>query len=389
MVMQSAGAATLAPPDPVPLGQPFTNGREVELVAEVLRSGRLARGPMLARFEQAIAAFVGVEHAVAVSSGSVGMHVTVTTCGWGPGDEVITSPFATAAATDAIRRTGATVVFADIDVRTLTLDPAAVAAAVTDRTRGLVLVDRFGWPTDGAAFADLVERHDLEVLRDSREALGASIRGVSIAAAGAPTVFSLSGDKQLTTGEGGVLCTNDAQLAERWRGIVDHRRPEGDPRPAHEALGYDVRLGDIASAVGVGQLEKLNRMLAMRHEVAADYERLLASVPGVTTPVAGERGVVRSWFAYQVLLGEDAPARDEVAERLRERGIECRVVPPCVHLLRSGAGSASGSASPVAGSFPVAEAAAERSLAIPFFPQISPQQQERVVAELRDALDAG
>jgi perosamine synthetase len=366
------------PEDAVPLSQPYINGREVELVAEVLRSGQLGRGPMQDRFERMFADFVGARHAIAVSSGAAGLHVAAVAAGWGPDDEVIMSPFSVVGAASIARHTGANVTFADIDSRTLNVDPAAVEAAVTSRTRGIVPVDTFGWPADMDAIGAVATLHGLTVVEDASEALGARYRGSSIGqGSGWPTIFAFDSNGQLTTGDGGMLCTDDDAEAEEWRSLVDRGHVVGGQWIARDRLGCSFRLGDVASAIGVGQLEKLPRILAMRQQVAAEYTRLLADVPGVVTPLADGHGNVRSWFAYRILLDEDVD-RADVMRRLAERRIECSPDLPSIHLQPAFR----------EGTFPVAESIGARSLAIPFFPQMSPQQQERVVVELRDALAA-
>ncbi|MCW2961049.1 MAG: polysaccharide biosynthesis protein [Thermoleophilia bacterium] len=382
MVMQAETTTTVAD-DVVPLAQPFLNGREIELVTEVLRSGRLSLGPMVTRFEDMFASFVGTKHAVAVSSGTTGLHVAAITAGWGEGDEVITSPFSFVSSANIARYTGATVTFADIDPQTLNLDPAAVEAAVTSKTRGIVPVDIFGWPVDMDALSKIAGTHDLTMVEDACEALGATYKGRNVGAAGVPAVFAFYANKQMTTGEGGMLVTDDDHLAAEWRSLINQGRADSGQWLAHDRLGYNYRLSDIASAVGVAQLEKLNRILTMRREVAFAYNRLLADIPGVNIPLADGDGNERSWFVYYVVLDEGID-RNDVMLKLTERGVQCKPYLPSIHLqpyfrelgFREGM-------------FPVAESISARSLALPFFPQMSPQQQQRVADELRDVLAAG
>jgi len=383
MVMQAESTATVAA-DVVPLAQPFLNGREIELVTEVIQSGRLSLGPMLTRFEEMFAEFVGTKHAVAVSSGTAGLHVAAITAGWGPGDEVITSPFSFVASANIARYTGATVTFADIDAQTLNMDPAAVEAQVNSRTRGIVPVDIFGWPVDMDALDVIAKRHDLKMIEDSCEALGAKYKGRMVGSnTGWPSVFAFYANKQMTTGEGGMLCTDDAAEADAWRSLINQGRADTGQWLAHDRLGFNFRLSDVASAIGVAQLEKLPRILAMRQQVAAEYSRMLADVPGVTVPLADSDGNERSWFVYWVVLDEGLD-RNDVMAKLTERGIQCKPYLPSIHLqpMYRELGFKEGM-------FPVSESISERSLAIPFFPQMSPQQQQRVVEELRDVLAAG
>ncbi len=364
----------------IPLAQPYLNGREIELVTEVISSGRLSLGPMLTRFEEDFARYVGTKHAVAVSSGTTGLHVAAITAGWGPGDEVISSPFSFIASANVIRYVGADVRFADVDPNTFNVDPSAVAAAVTDRTRGILPVHIFGYTADMDPIMDTARAHDLTVVEDACEALGATYKGRTVGATGNPAMFAFYANKQMTTGEGGMMVTDDDHIAERWRSLINQGRADSGMWLAHDILGYNYRLSDVASAIGVAQLEKLPRMLTMREHVAQGYDQLLADVAGVTTPYRGDD--TRSWFVYVVLLDEDID-RNAVMERLNARGVQCKPYLPCLHT------------QPVyqelgfkPGMFPVAESISRRSLALPFFPTLSPGAQERVVEELVAAINA-
>lgn len=365
----------------IPLAQPLIDDREIELVTEVLRSGRLSLGPMLTRFEEAFADFIGTRHAVAVSSGTTGLHVAAITAGWGPGDEVITSPFSFVASANIARYTGATVTFADIDDQTLNIDPTAAAAAITPATRGIVPVDIFGWPVDMDVFDALAHRHGLTLVEDSCEALGARYKGRNVGAGtGWPSVFAFYANKQMTTGEGGMICTDDDKQADAWRSLVNQGRADTGQWLAHDRLGYNFRLSDVASAIGVAQLEKLPTILDMRRRVATNYNRLLADVVGLTTPLPDGDGYERSWFVYYVILAEELD-RNIVMERLLERGIQCKPYLPSIHLqpMYRDLGFRPGM-------FPRSESVSARSLALPFFPQMTPDDQERVVEELVAAI---
>jgi perosamine synthetase len=370
---------TLAPERSVPLAQPFLNGREEELVLEVLRSGRLSLGPMVDRFERAFANYVGTKHAVAVSNGTCGLHLACLTAGFGPGDEVITSPFSFVASANVIRYTGATVKFADIEPTTLNLDPDAFGDAITENTRGVIPVHIFGYSADMEPIQMLASKHELAVIEDACEALGATYQGRKVGATGNPAVFAFYANKQMTTGEGGMMVTDDDDLAAQWRGLSNQGRAVGDNWLQHDKLGYNFRLSDIASAVGLAQVEKLDKMLAMRAQVAAEYDALFADVPGVTTPYAGHD--TRSWFVYWVTLDEGVD-RDEVMHQLNARGVQCKPYLPCIHL------------QPVyrelgfeEGMFPVAEAMSKRTLALPFYARLAPGDQQWVVEQVAEVLE--
>jgi perosamine synthetase len=362
----------------IPLARPYFDEREEELLLEVLRSGRWSLGPTIDRFEELIAARVGAPYAAAVSSGTAGLHLLVQSAGIGPGDEVITSPLSFAASANCFLYEGATPVFADVDRRTWNLDAAAVEAAITERTKALVTVDMFGYPCELDALMELCERRGLALIEDSAEALGAEYKGAPIGSHGPPCIFGFYPNKQLANGEGGVVTTHSE---EEWR-LLRSLRNQGRSYEAgrwfhHPNLGFNYRWTDLQAAVGVAQLEKLDEILALRRAAAERYAELLAHVDGVQVPLTDDTDHVRSWFVYVVLLGPGID-RTHVAEQLAAGGIECGEYLPCIHLQpymreRFGFGE---------GICPVAEDASRRTLALPFFPQLEREDQERVVDAL-------
>jgi perosamine synthetase len=362
----------------IPLSRPYLDEREEELVLEVLRSGRLSLGPTIERFEELIAERVGAPYAVAVSSGTAGLHLLCRIAGVGPGDEVITSPFSFVASANCFVLEGATPVFADIDPATLNLDPAAVEAAINERTKAIVAVDIFGYPCELDELRALAERHGLALIDDACEALGADYQGAPLGSHGPSAVFAFYPNKQVTTGEGGVVTTHSEA---EWR-LLRSLRNQGRSYEAgrwfhHPNLGFNYRWTDLQAAVGVAQLEKLDEILALRRAAAERYNELLAGVEGIETPLPDDDDHVRSWFVYVVLLGPGID-RTRVAEQLAAEGIECGEYLPCIHLQpymreRFGFGE---------GLCPVAEDASRRTLALPFFPQLEREDQERVVDAL-------
>ncbi len=369
--------------EPIPLASPELGEREEELVLEVLRSGRLSLGPVGVEFERAFAAYLGVEDAVAVSSGTAALHLGVRQLGWGPGDEVVTSPFTFVASSNCLLYEGARPVFVDVDPETLDIDLEAAAAAVTERTVGLLPIDIFGWPADWPTIEALAEKHGLGVLEDSCQALGAiDSEGRTVGTRGNFSTFAFYANKQLTTGEGGVIVPTDAAAAERLRSERNQGRAVDMGWLDHDRLGFNYRMSDVQAAIGIAQVEKLPRLLEERAAVAARYAERLAEVPGVETPMAARGREVRSWFVYVVRLADEVD-RDAVILRLRERGIDSKSYLPSIHLFPHIAELGYRE-----GQFPVAEAASAHSLALPFFPQMSEAQTERVCAELGAAIDA-
>ena len=372
-----------APEAVIPLARPVLGEAEERAVLEVLRSGQLSLGPRLAAFERAFAARLGVQLASAVSSGTAGLHLALRAVGVGEGEEVITSPFSFVASANAALYERARPVFADIDPITLTLDPQAAAAAVSERTRALLPVHIFGYPADMPAFERLAARHGLAIVEDACEALGAvHADGPAVGGRGHPAVFGFYANKQLTTGEGGMVTLADAALKER----IDSERNQGRAPDMgwldHDRLGFNYRLSDIACALGIAQLQRLDEMLAARARVAELYRAALAEVEGLQLPCADRDGDARGWFVFVVQLPPGVD-RDETVRALAERGIQSKPYLPAIHLMsfyRERFGHRPGE-------FPVCEDVAARSLALPFFPAMSEGQIARVSAQLRATIE--
>jgi perosamine synthetase len=365
--------------DIVPLAQPVLGEAEEAAVIEVLRSGQLSLGPRIAAFEQAFAARLHVAHASAVSSGTAALHLGLRAVGVQEGDEVVTSPFSFVASANAIIYQGAKPVFADIDARTLNLDPGAAAAAITDRTTALLPVHIFGYPAALEAF----EAHGLPIVEDACEALGAShADGTAVGGRGHPAAFGFYANKQLTTGEGGMLTLGSPEHKAR----VDSERNQGRAPDMgwldHDRLGFNYRITDIQAAIGLVQLERLDGMLADRARVAGAYREALAGIEGLGLPCEDAGGDVRGWFVFVVQLPRGV-ARDDVMAGLRAAGVQSKPYLPAIHLMsfyRERFGHRPGE-------FPVCEDVAERSLALPFFPAMTEGQVARVADALARVLD--
>jgi perosamine synthetase len=363
----------------IPLAQPVLGPEEEQAVIEVLRAGQLSLGPRVPAFERAFAARLGVPQASAVSSGTAGLHLALRAVGVEEGDEVVTSPFSFVASANAVLFERARPVFADIDPVTLNLDPQAAAAAITDRTKALLPVHIFGYPADLPAF----ERLDLPLVEDACEALGAvHADGIPVGGRGHPAVFGFYANKQLTTGEGGMVALGDAAMKER----IDSERNQGRAPDMgwldHDRLGFNYRLTDLQSAIGLVQLERLDGMLADRARVAGWYREALAEVEDLTLPCPDRDGNVRGWFVFVVRLPHGVD-RDATVRSLAQRGIQSKPYLPAIHLMsfyRERFGHRKGE-------FPICEDVAARSIALPFFPAMGEGQVARVAAELRAVLD--
>ncbi|HWE33014.1 MAG TPA: DegT/DnrJ/EryC1/StrS family aminotransferase [Solirubrobacteraceae bacterium] len=367
----------------LPLARPLIGPAEEERVLAVLRSGQLSLGPLLGEFERALAAYVGAVFGSAVSSGTAGLHLALRAVGVSDGAEVITSPFSFVASANVAVYERARPVFADIDPVTLSLNVDAAAAAVTSSTAALLPVHIFGYPADIAGF----ERLGLPIVEDACEALGAVYAdGGSVGGRGHPAVFGFYPNKQLTTGEGGMVVMGDAAMKER----IDSERNQGRAPDMgwldHDRLGFNYRLSDLACALGLAQLSHLDQMLAGRARVAALYGAGLATLGeqfGLTLPCPDSGTARRGWFVYVVQLPHGVD-RDDTVRALAAHGVPSKPYFPAVHLMsfyRERFGHREGE-------FPVCEDVAARSIALPFFPEMTESQVARVAEALNAVLDA-
>jgi perosamine synthetase len=361
----------------VPLSGPYVDAHDEELVLEVLRSGRLSLGPMIDRFEEAFAEKVGAPYAAAVSSGTAGLHLLCISAGIEPGDEVITSPYSFAASANCFVYEGGVPVFADVDARTLNLDPAAVEAAVTPRTKAIVAVDIYGYPCELDPLRAIAEKHGLALIQDSCEALGAEYKGERMGSHGPSAVFAFYPNKQITTGEGGMVTTHSEDEWRLLRSLRNQGRGDDGGWLEHVRLGFNYRMDDVSAALGLGQVEKLDEILALRAAVAKRYDELLGAIDGVEIPCADDADHTRSWFVYVVKL-PDNETRERAIAHFQRESIGYNRYLPSIHLqpyMRERYGFAEGLC-------PVSEDASSRTMALPFFTALEADAQERVAEAL-------
>ncbi len=367
----------------VPLVVPLLGDEEIAAVCAVMRSGQLAAGPEVEAFEREFAQALGCAHAVALNSGTAANHAALEALGIGEGDEVVTTPFTFAATATPILMQRATPVFADIDPRTFDLDPSAALAALSPRTRALVLVDLFGLPVDPAGL-DAVRDRGVAVVEDACQAIGASRAGRLAGTLGQAGTFSFYATKNVVAGEGGMLVTGDGALARAARRFRNHGQSE---RYDHERLGYNYRMTDLSAAIGRVQLGRLPAISAARRANAAFYDAGLADVPGLTTPYVPP-GVAHAYHQYSILIDAagtpNGAGRDAVRAFLRERNVGSGIYyPKPLHLqpvfARFGY---------AAGDFPVAERVAAQILALPVHPRLERAQLEWTVRAVRAAVGA-
>lgn len=390
----------------IPLSRPDITDLEVEMVVATLRSGRLSIGPMVEQFEKLVASFCDRRHGIAVSSGTAGLHLAMLALGIGPGaggntgDEVITTPFSFIASANCILYTGARPVFVDIDPKTLNMDPAKVEAAITPRTRAIVAVETFGNPAHMDAYESIAKRHEIPLIEDCCEALGSVHAGRKAGSFGRIGVFGFYPNKQITTGEGGVIVTDDRRLADLCRSMRNQGRPvppsadntDGaahGPTPgqawlSHERLGYNFRLSELNAALGVAQMRRIDEILEKRQRVAAAYMRRLMDNHDVILPTIHELTRM-SWFVFVVRLASNytREERDRVIAGMLRHEVGAKDYFPCIHLqpfYRERFGYRPGD-------FPVAESVSGRTIALPFSNCLSEQDVDFVVRTLGLMLD--
>jgi perosamine synthetase len=361
----------------IPLSSPDITEAEIDAVVAVLRTSRLSLGPVTERFEAAVAEFVSLPHAIAVSSGTAGLHLCVRALGIGEGDEVIVPSFTFIAAANAIRYERAVPVFADIDATTLNIDPRSMEAAITPRTRAIVVVHTFGIPADMPAILEIAGRHRLLVIEDACEAIGAEHTGHKAGSMGHAGVFAFYPNKQITTGEGGMVVTRDEALARRIRAMRNQGRYETDDWFQHTELGYNYRISEINCALGLAQMMRLEEILQKRAAVATAYHQRLTRYQDLILPPLAFPGGRISWFVYVVRLGDGSPLqRDHVLRGLTAAGIGCGRYFAPIHLQPSYAAWRN------AAHLPVTETVAARSLALPFFNNLETAAMDEVCATL-------
>jgi len=378
----------------IPLSEPDITDLEIEAVVDALRAPRLSIGPRQARFEEMVAERAGRRHGVAVSSGTAALHTVLVALGVGPGDEVITTPFSFIASANPILYVGATPVFVDIDPLSLNMDPELVQAKITPRTKAIIGVEVFGNPKHMDRLAQIAHQNEISLIEDACEAIGGAYRGQPVGSFGRASVFGFYPNKQITTGEGGMIVTDDHRLAEICRCLRNQGRADcpGDPDPmvqhrvgsnlSFERLGFNYRLSEIAAALGIAQMERLPAILDARREAAAIYMSQLMDCEDIVLPnVEASFAVAMSWSFFVIRLASNygLAERNRVIAGLLRHDIGAGNFFPCIHMqpfYRERFGFASGN-------FPIAESIADRTIALPFYTRIDATTIELVVQTLK------
>lgn len=365
----------------IPLARPYIGKEEINAVSGVIRSGTLSLGPKLLEFEERFAEFIGTKYAIAVNSGTSGLHLCIKALNIKTGDEVVTTPFSFVASSNPVIFEGAKPVFADIDERTYNIDPEKLERAITKKTKAIILVHLFGEPCDMEAIMAISKEKGIPVIEDSCEALGATYNGKKVGAFGKAAVFAFYPNKQITTGEGGIIVTDDLKFAQVCKSLRNQGRDDSGEWLNHVNIGYNYRLNEMSCALGIEQLKKIKFILKKRKEIAKRYNDTFGKIDGLIVPY-DDPFSQRSWWVYYLRV-KNGLNRNRVITYLNNNGISSRACfDPPIHL------------QPIykkifgykGGEFPIAEEIAKSGFIIPFFIGLQGKQIKKVVMNLIKSL---
>jgi perosamine synthetase len=369
----------------IPLSSPDITETEIDAVTRVLRTRQLSLGPKLEEFEQAVAAYTGAAHAVAVNSGTSGLHLCVRALGITEGDEVIVPSFSFIAVANAVRYERAIPVFVDIDAKTLNIDPAKIEEAITPRTRAILAVHTFGYPADLSAILRIAQNHGLRMIEDACEAIGTEYKGRKVGPLADAGVFAFYPNKQITTGEGGVIVTESAEIAARARSQRNQGRSHPGEWLEHGELGFNYRISDINCALGIEQLRRVESILERREEIAREYHRRLCGNPDLQLPLQDLPGGRISWFVYVIRLGArfSQDQRDWIWKEMNSHGIGCGRYFAPIHWQPAYKNFAG-----IRHALPNTEWIGTHSLALPFFNNLKSTEIDEVCTTLQELMQA-
>lgn len=365
------------------MARPYIGKKEERYVLQALRSGILSIGPFQERFEKKFAQAVGTKYAVAVSSGTAGLHLALIAAGIGPGDEVITSPFSFVASANAILYVGAKPVFADIDPVTYNIDPKEIEKRITPKTRAILPVHIFGQPAQMDSIMAIARKHNLIVIEDACESLLASYKGKNAGTFGQSAVFAFYANKQMTTGEGGMLVTNDAHIDELARSLRNQGRAPNMQWLDHDRLGYNYRMGEMSAALGLAQIENIKFLIKKRQELAGWYEKALAPYRDTIQTPQTAKDSTNTWFVYVIALKARGVNRDTVIEDLKKRGVHAKPYLPSIHLFEFYRAFGH-----KPGDYPICEDASSSTLALPFYIGLTQRDVANIAKIVHDVISS-
>lgn len=366
----------------IQLAKPDITQAEIDAVVDVMRSGWLSIGPKIEEFEKKIAAYVGVKHAIAVNSGTSGLHLLIKSFDIKDADEVITTPFSFVASTNCIIFERAKPVFVDINQDTLEMDIDGIESKITDRTKAILAVDVFGQPMDIRRLRDIADKYKLVLIEDSCEALGSEYDGIKSGSLADAAVFAFYPNKQITTGEGGMIVTNDDNIADLCRSYRSQGRAITGFWLHHERMGYNYRMSELNAAVGSVQMDRLDGIIKKRNAVANEYNERLSKIKGVIIPYVSPKATIMSWFVYVVRLSENID-RDNVMEYLKQNGVACRPYFTPIHIqpyIKEQFGFEEME-------FPNTAKAGRSCIALPFYNDLDSEKIEYVTVTLEKAIE--
>ncbi|OGZ64163.1 MAG: polysaccharide biosynthesis protein [Candidatus Staskawiczbacteria bacterium RIFCSPLOWO2_01_FULL_40_39] len=368
----------------IPLSKPDITQSEKKAVLEVLNTSHLSLGKKHIEFQDKVADFVGSKYAVAVNSGTSGLHLIIRALGIGRGDEVITAPFSFIASSNAILYEGAKPVFIDIDKNTSNIDVSKIEEKITPKTKAILAVDVFSHPADWDALGKIAKKHNLFLIEDSAEALGSEYKGKKCGSFGDAAIFAFYPNKQITTGEGGMIITNNKNIADMCKSMANQgRKVENGKWLEHIRLGYNYRLDEMSCALGIAQIARIDEILKKRSQVAKWYSEALKEIKAIELPYIDEHSKL-SWFVYVVRLAENfsGEKRDMVIAKMAERGIACSNYFQPIHLqpfYKDEFGYKEGD-------YPVSEGISKRTLALPFFNNLTKEEVRYVAKNLKEVI---
>ena len=366
----------------IPMSSPDITQAEIDAVNDVLNTPWLSLGPKLNEFERAFADYIGIVHATGVNSGTSGLHLAMIAAGVGPGDEVITPSFSFIASANCVLYERGKPVFVDIDPRTGNVDPACIEAAITPRTKAIIPVHAFGQPADMDPILEIAARHNLAVVEDACEALGAEYKGRKAGTFGEAAIFAFYPNKQMTTGEGGMIVTDNKDWANLFHSLRNQGRDVFDAWLNHTRLGYNYRMDEMSAALGLAQIQRIEELIAKRAQVAAWYNERIDEIPGIQKPFISETTTKMSWFVY-VIRCEDGVSRNKLMEYLGQEGVASRPYFTPIHLqpyYQQAFGWKRGD-------LPNTEKAGDTFLALPFSSVMTEEQVDYVADKLREGVE--